>query len=127
MGYPINRSNSKQFVVDGEKLAFGIADDGMCLNWGLFRNAGGEWLAVPPLINDNISPEQVMAAGSVARFIESQFPVMKSRLTQYLQIKKPSQEDKIACVGYDLALDVDFDPATLEFKLNKEPPLSHAR
>lgn len=128
MGYPINRSNSKQFMVAGEKLAFGVADDGMCMNWGLFRQGGdGQWYAVPPLINDNISPQQIMAAGSVAKFIESQFPIMQQRLADYLKIQKPSQDDKVGCVGYDLALDVDGPATDLSFKFNKEPPLSHAR
>ena len=53
---------------------------------------------------------------------------MQAKLARYLgaMIPRPDLSDKPACVGYDLALDVVFDPATLSFALNKTPPLSHA-
>lgn len=115
---------TKPIVIDGEVLCFGIADDGMTMNFGLFRGVSGQWLAVPPLIDDNLTSQKVMAYGTVAEFIKAHLPVMNARLKAYTEVKGPDFQDKVACVGYDFALDLDYDG---ELKLNKEPPLSHAQ
>lgn len=135
MGYNIGKGNAKQFKIDGETLAFGIADDEFGSYFGLFRRTDtGEWVipiwgTTNGLLDSDLTNADIMAHGSVAAFITAQFPRMQAKLQDYLggSITKPDPANKPACVGYDLALDVDFDPATLSFALNKEPPLSHAR
>jgi hypothetical protein len=49
------------------------------------------------------------------------------QLNQNYAPPKPDQTDKAMCVAYDCALDVDYDIVTRKLKLNKTPPLSHAR
>lgn len=135
MGYAVSKNNSLRFEVDGEKLAFAVAPSEFGYDFGLFALTGaGEWVVrawgdETSVIAWNLTSEQVMAHGSVANYLLANFPVMKGKLERYIgaQKPKPDQGDKPACVGYDLALDVEFDPLLLSFSLNKEPPLSHAR
>lgn len=137
MGFPVSKSNSIQFTVDGEKLAFAVILDDFInqYQFGLYKlTPTGEWNC--PIFNnengiieDNLTNEKVMEFGSVANFIKSQFPTMQNKLRSYLGsvIPKPDQSNKPQCVGYDLNYDVQFNLGDLSFSLNKEPPLSHAR
>lgn len=135
MGYNISKSNSKQFKVDDDKLCFGVALGEMGYDFGLYRlTANGEWTCPiwgneNGMIAWNLTSDEIMAHGSVANYIKAQLPLMQAKLSRYLgaALVKPDPADKPGCVGYDLSLDVDFDPASLAFSLNKEPPLSHAR
>lgn len=135
MGYAVSKSNSIQFQVGDEKLAFAVAPSDLGYDFGMFKLMGtGDWNC--PMFGDengmiawNLTNEQVMAHGSVANYLLASFPIMQGKLSRYLgaSMPKPDQADKPGCVGYDLAKDVSFDQATLAFTLNKEPPLSHAR
>lgn len=136
MGYPVSKGNSIQFEAGGEKLAFAVILDDFTsqYSFGLFRQANGEWQCPVfggenGFLDPSLTSQEVMAYGSVAHFIRAQFGPMTEKLKRYLgaSIPKPDHANKPECVGYDLALDVDFDPVSLEFYLNKEPPLSHVR
>lgn len=136
MAYPVYKGNSVQFVAGDEKLAFAVVLDYdlAMYSFGLFRSTPQGWLCPVfgeenGFIEQNLTNDKVMAFGSVANYMKAQFPVMQGKLARYLgaSIPKPDQSDKPACVGYDLALDVVYNPASGTFSLNKEPPLSHAR
>lgn len=135
MAYPVGRSNSVQFRIDDERLAFAVVPDDFGYCFGLFRLTDSMGWICPVfdeengMLEWNLTNEKIMSHGSVAKFIESQFPVMQAKLSRYVgaTLIRPDFNNKPACVGYDLALDVNFDAKTLAFSLNKEPPLSHAR
>lgn len=135
MGYNIGKSNSIQFKIEDDKLCFGVAQDDFGFYFGLFKSSDGQGWICPlfgdenGIIVDDLTNEKVMAYGSVANFLKAQFPLMQAKLQRYLGAAyvKPDHANKPECVGYDLALDVDFDPLTYGFSLNKEPPLSHAQ
>ena len=134
MAYAVSKSNSIQFVVDDEKLCFAVVPDDFGPIFGLFRLTDQGWTC--PVFGDengaidwNLTNEKIMSYGTVAEFIKAQFPVMQGKLQRYIgaTLTKPDESNKPACVGYDFALDVKYDPVAQSFSLNKEPPLSHAR
>lgn len=135
MAYSVSKSNSIQFKVGDEKLAFAVVPDDFGYIFGLFKNTDAQGWICPVFGEENgafdwnLTNETIMTHGSVSAFMLAQFPVMQAKLSRYVgaALVKPDEKNKPACVGYDLALDVAFDPVTLSFKLNKEPPLSHAR
>ena len=130
MGFPISKSNSLQFDIDGVKWALAcVQDDDMGL-WevGIFSlQPTGTWRAIFPLIKDGLTNDDVMAFGSVADYILHVLPLAEAQLRAAVQSAKPDFENKPACVGYDFSKDVAFNPDTLSFVLNKLPPLSHAK
>lgn len=117
----------KRFEIDGTKYIFGVAEDDMGMRvCAVFRNAG-QWIAMIPVFSDNLLSSDVMAAGSVAAYLEALLPRAQAQLVASLIPVKPAQTDKAMCLAYDAALDLDFDPVSMAFSLNKTPPLSHAR
>jgi hypothetical protein len=137
MSYPVSKANSIQFKAGEETLAFAVVLDDFVgvYQWGLYKlNPSGAW-TVPifgdtnGIIEASLTSDKIMSFGSVANFLQAQFPIMQDKLKAYLGaiIPKPGQANKPECVGYDLHYDVVFNPADLSFSFNKEPPLSHAR
>lgn len=130
MSYTVSKSNSCFFQLDGEKYALSCNPEDDMGYWevGIFKMMpNGAWNAIPPLIKDGLTTAEVMAHGSVAGYLAYLLPIASQRAQALAVIPKPPQADKPACVGYDLALDVVFDAETKTFRLNKSPPLSHAR
>lgn len=118
----------KRFKLDGESYCLGVAEDdlGMCVV-AIYKSVGGQWIAQTPVLQDNVRSSEIMDYGSVSGYLNWLLPKASEFLRNRMIPPKPNQADKPACVGYDLALDVDFDPDTMSFALNKQPPLSHAR
>lgn len=118
----------KRFTVDGEKYVLGIAEDDFGMRvFSVFRQSGSQWLAMLPVIKDNLTSEEIMAHGSLATFLNAMLPKAHALIQKAAMPPKPSQDDKAMCLAYDCALDLDFDSASMTFKINKPLPLSHAR
>jgi hypothetical protein len=128
MSWQVTTSNSRQFTIDGDKYALACVfdEDFERYYFGIFKLQGGAWIQVAP-IKMAFSDSEIMQHGSVAGFIQAMLPVASEKIKALALPVKPDQLKKGACVGYDLAMDVAFDPATMTFALNKQPPLSHAR
>ena len=118
----------KKFKIDGESYCLGVAEDDMGMRVvAIYKSVGGQWIALTPVLQDNVQSSEIMAYGSVGAYITMLLPKAAEFLRKQTVPPKPSSADKAMCVAYDLALDVDFDAATLGFSLNKPAPLSHAR
>jgi hypothetical protein len=118
----------KRFTIDGEKYVLGIAEDDLGMRvFSVFRLSGGQWLAMLPVIADNLRDEEIMAHGSLANYINAMLPKAHTLIRNAAMPPKPAQDDKAMCLAYDCAFDLDFDPTTLTFRINKLLPLSHAR
>jgi hypothetical protein len=118
----------KRFEIEGVKYIFGVAedDDGSRI-CAIFSNSGGQWMAMVPALAVDVQSSDVMASGSVAKYLEALLPRAQAQLATMLIPVKPSIDDKAMCLAYDCALDLDFDSVSMAFTLNKTPPLSHAR
>ena len=135
MGYNVTKANSKQFKLGDVQYALAcIYDiDAESYTVGIFYAvADGSWRCPVTdtyngIIESGVTNTQIMATGSVANYLTTILPKAAAKMKLLTEVKKPDQADKGACVGYDLALDVNYDPATMTFSLNKQPPLSHAR
>lgn len=118
----------KRFKLDSESYCLGVAEDDLGMRVvAIYKNVGGQWVALTPVLQDNVQCSEIMDYGSVSGYLNWLLPRASEFLRNRMIAPKPEPSDKIACVGYDLALDVDFNPDTMSFALNKQPPLSHAR
>ena len=138
MGWPVNSSNSKKFMVDGVEYALACmpdADIGGVYTLGIFfKTPAGDWnCPVTPdsngILDNALTNEKIMATGSTANYIQSVLPLATARLKQLLAIVKPDIGDKGACVGYDFAYPncINYEPTTMTFSLAMTPPLPHAK
>lgn len=132
MSYAVTSSNSLQFTAHGRKLAVGVVYDDGPYVFGLFHQmADGSW-QIPVgqdwngIVDSSLTTAKVMSYGTVYGFISQHFAALEDKIQRYFAATKPDFTDKPACVGYDLALDVEFDPATGKFSFLRNPPLSHA-
>lgn len=118
----------KKFSIDGTNYILGIAEDDFGMRvFANFKQVGGQWLAMIPVIADNLQPDEIMAHGSLAGYLNAMLPKAVAQIRSAVSPAKPNQADKPMCLAYDCALDLDFDPVTIDFKINKPLPLSHAR
>ncbi len=135
MAYTVRPEEGLKFTFEGQQYALAVElpggnEEDADYVVAIYRKVSDGWNIVPPVLDTWLRDEEIMAHGSVANYMKNVLlPAATARIREILRptIPKPDVNDKAACVGYDLALDVDFDPETLTFRLNKEPPLSHAR
>lgn len=118
----------KRFKLDNTDYCLGIAEDDIGMRvLAIYYRSGAQWMAMLPVLADNVSNEDIMAVGSVSAYLATMLPKAAAQIRNHALPDKPPQGDKPSCVAYDLAMDVNFDPVALTFSLNKLPPLSHAR
>lgn len=135
MAYTVRPEEGLKFSVDGQQYALAVelpggGEEDAYYVVAIYRRGSDGWNIVPPVLDTWLRDEEIMAHGSVANYLRDVLlPAATVRIREILRppLPKPDMNDKAACVAYDLAMDVDFDPETLTFRLNKEPPLSHAR
>lgn len=135
MAYIVRPEEGLKFSFEGQQYALAVelpggGEEDAYYVVAIYRRVGDGWNIVPPVLDTWLRDEEIMAHGSVANYLRDVLlPAATARIREILRptIPKPDVNDKAACVAYDLALDVAFDPATLAFSLNKTPPLSHAR
>ena len=135
MAYTVRPEEGLKFSFEGQQYAIavelpGAGEEDAGYLVAIYRRGGDGWYIVPPVLDTWLRNDEIMAHGSVANYLRD---VLLPKASEHIRailrppVPKPDIEDKAACVAYDLALDVDFDADTLTFKLNKDPPLSHAR
>lgn len=118
----------KKFKFQGVDYCLGVATDDDIWTLTLFYQMAGQWMGIGPYLHDGMTNEDIMSHGSVSAYIEAMLPRAAAMLQKHIALPdKPDHVNKPACVAYDLALDVEFNPDTMTFALNKAPPLSHAR
>lgn len=135
MAYTVRPEEGLKVSFEGQQYALAVelpggGEDDAGYLVAIYRRGNDGWYIVPPVIDTWLRNDEIMAHGSVSGYLRD---VLLPKASEHIRailrppVPKPDIEDKAACVAYDLALDVDFDADTLTFKLNKDPPLSHAR
>lgn len=135
MAYTVRPEEGLKFSFEGQQYALAVelpggGEDDAYYVVAIYRRVSDGWNTIPPVLDTWLRDSEIMEHGSVANYMKNVLlPAATTRIREILRptIPKPDVNDKAACVAYDLAMDVDFDPVTLEFRLNKEPPLSHAK
>ncbi len=126
--YPVNPSNSYFFSVGSMELSLTIApDDFGSFSLMIMKRVGSAYGATAPYIDSSITNETIMQYGSVYNYLVAMLPKCNEQLQRVAGvIAPPNQSDKVANVGYDLAMqNIVCDSTHLTFSL-ANPPLSHA-
>ena len=121
-------ANSYRFqTADGTKYALCLDGDELGDNLMLMHDVNGQWWAYGPWIDEGVTSQKISSYGTVSAYLVAKLEKATAQLHGVLNAHKPPPTDKVGAVRFDIPRDVGFDQETNTLKLNKQPPLSHAR